>query len=171
MSLKALARKVLERNAPCNNTDNPALVDATVTATVSRDEPVELHDVEEWAALIEEGANVPCEWAEGFAKVLNAPAPRGVLARDWLATLDAAGHFIDKWAAQAQGLGWSASDLFGLDPGAPLARLDRRGVAFGLAGHQVLAITEREIITERDGKRMRLFKPNNPGPVAWEAMP
>ncbi len=133
--------------------------------------PAPDRDTEERAAIIEEGAKVPREWADGFARLLSTPAPSGVLPRDWMATLDAAGNFIDQWAEKAQRLGWTVTELFGVDPKAPLARLDRRGVAFALAGHQVRAITENEVVTERDGQRMRLFRPSNPGPLAWEALP
>ena len=56
-------------------------------------------DLDERAAIIEEGANIPRRWAEGFAAMASMPAPIGFLPERWQRIIDAAGVFIDKWAA------------------------------------------------------------------------
>jgi len=51
-------------------------------------------------------------------------------------------RFIDTWGPQALALGWTVSDLFGLDPVAPLARCDRMGLVWFLKGREhVIALT------------------------------
>jgi hypothetical protein len=51
--------------------------------------------VNERAAIIEFGANVPREWAEAFAKVLFDKRPDGVDDYDWTAFLSTCGKMID----------------------------------------------------------------------------
>jgi hypothetical protein len=82
--------------------------------------------IEERAAIVEEGAGVPREWAEGYARLCLMPPPFGVSVDRWLAVINGVGHFLDQWAGKAHALGWTAAELFGLDPVAPLIRLDRR---------------------------------------------
>jgi hypothetical protein len=70
----------------------------------------------ERAAVIEEGAKVPRDWAEAFARLQAMPAPAGVDAADWTAALNGAGRFLDRWGAQAAALGWTAEEVFRFDP-------------------------------------------------------
>ena len=104
----------------------------------------------ERAAIIQEGAGVPAEWAEGFARLSTAPCPQGIADAAWQGMIDAAGRFLDQWGANAATLGWTAAELFGLDPHAPTRRLDRRGAAFFLVDAEVLAVTA-DLITIRKG--------------------
>jgi hypothetical protein len=128
-------------------------------------------DLEERAAVIQEGAQVPREWAEGFAKLEARPIPPGVEAATWLAMINAAGRFLDQWGSKAASLGWTAGQLFGLDADAPINRLDRRGAAFFLIGSQVLALTA-EAITIRVGDAVQhVCRHPNPGAPAWEHRP
>jgi len=61
-------------------------------------------DLDERAAMIEEGANVPRAWAEAFAW-LELSGRNG---------LDTAGRALDAWAARADALGWRPGELLDL---------------------------------------------------------
>jgi hypothetical protein len=100
-------------------------------------------EIEERAAIIEEGAGVPREWAEGFALMLAMPCPAGFYADQWRDALDGAGRFMDQWAARAAALGWTAAEVFGVYPAAPMADHSRRGLIYYLKpGERIAAITE-----------------------------
>jgi hypothetical protein len=49
--------------------------------------------------------------------------------------------FLDTWADPANQMGWTAEDLFGLHPLAPVARYDRMGLIWTLKGERVVALT------------------------------
>jgi hypothetical protein len=52
-----------------------------------------------------------------------------------------AGLFLDRWGREAEQLGCTAEDLFGLHPDAPMARYDRMGLIWMLKGERVVALT------------------------------
>jgi hypothetical protein len=54
------------------------------------------------------------------------------------------GVFLDQWGYVAERLGWTAEELFGLHPDAPMARYDRMGLIWLLKGERVIALTARE---------------------------
>src|SRR5258708_4911683 len=81
-------------------------------------------DLDERAALVEYGANIPRRWAEGFAAMASMPAPTGFSPERWARIVDATGTFLDRWAADAAKCGWSDLDLFGCDASAPDRRFD-----------------------------------------------
>ena len=125
-------------------------------------------DFAERAAIIEEGAKVPRAWAEGFAALQAFPVPRGVDARTWLAMIDAAGRFLDQWGGKTAALGWTAGDLFGLDPDAPMNRRDRRGAALFLIDAEIVAVTADAITIRKGGSVQTIYRRAGlPGP-AWE---
>ena len=67
----------------------------------------------------------------------------------WQIAVEDGHRFLAKWGAQAERLGWTADDLFGLhEPPAnphpsysPLARLDCVGLIWVLSGRAVIALT------------------------------
>jgi hypothetical protein len=152
-SLKALARRVLDRDTKRDSNRDTAVsthlaVEAPSETPVSGVSPVSPDDLHERAALIEYGAGVSRAWAEGFAALSSMPAPTGFSSARWQRIIDAAGIFIDKWAAKAAECGWSDLDVFGVDPDAP----DRRFDAMGL----VLLLDRREIVSiDKDGADLR----------------
>ena len=95
---------------------------------------------EERAALIEYGAGVPREWAEGFARLELAKPPTGFDARRWRTLIDDGGKFLDRWGAEAARLGWSALDVFGAHPVAPAVRYDAAGLVQLISGGEVIAV-------------------------------
>lgn len=135
------------------------------------EKPTSLADFEERAAMVQEAAGVPREWAEGFATLEAHPAPRGVDAAAWLAMLNAAGRFLDEWGAKAAALGWTAGELFALDPDSPMGRLDRRGAGFFLMRSQVVAITATEIAVKTGEAIQRIRRRSGLGAPAWENAP
>jgi len=89
---------------------------------------LEREDRGERAALIEFGANVPRRWAEGYAALCSMPTPSAFSPERWARIVDAAGAFLDVWAAKAIACGWTDLDVFGCDPDRPDARFDAMGL-------------------------------------------
>src|SRR5262249_43959468 len=106
-------------------------------------------DFEERAAIIEHGAGVPREWAEGAAMLdPNRPAS-DVAAKRWWQFVDDVGRFLDDgWAQHAAALGWGPADLFGCHPRKPIARIDRQGLLWLLYGRRLLALTADTAVIE-----------------------
>jgi hypothetical protein len=129
---------------------------ATLAAVAS---PPSLADhVAERAAIIEEGAKVPREWAEAFARVEAMSAPAHVDPARWQSVVDAAGRFLDAWGAKAAAVDWTAAELFGLDPAVPLNRRDRRGAAYFLADTEVLAHTAKAVTLRVGRDELRVYR-------------
>src|SRR6266550_7358323 len=134
--LKALARRVLDRDTRRDTSRDTTvsvlpIADAsseTPVSPVSGVSPVSADDIDERAALIEYGANVPRRWAEGYAALCSMPTPRGFSPERWARIVDAAGVFLDRWAADAIRCGWSDLDVFGCDRDRPDARFDCMGL-------------------------------------------
>jgi hypothetical protein len=99
-------------------------------------------DPEERAALIEDGAGVPRAWAEGFAELCSMPVPAGFSPGRWHRIVDAAGVFVDRWAATAVACGWSDLDVFGCHPDRPDARFDAMGIVLLLDRCEIVAVDE-----------------------------
>jgi hypothetical protein len=94
------------------------------------------------AALIEYGAGVPREWAEGFARLDMAMPPKGFDERRWRTLIDDGGKFLDRWGADAARLGWTAADVFGVSPrAATAAPSDAASLVMLINGGEVVAIS------------------------------
>jgi hypothetical protein len=104
------------------------------------DEPNAAGDLDERAAIIEFGAGVPRAWAEGYAALSAMPAPTGFSSERWRRIVDAAGTFLDRWAADAIACGWSDIDIFGCDGAAPDRRFDCMGLVLLLDRCEIVAI-------------------------------
>jgi hypothetical protein len=97
-----------------------------------------------------------------YAKVFDAlrsTCPELVEADRWQQAIQDGGSFLAKWGVQAQALGWTARELFGLHavPERPaptyqrLARYDATGLIWLLQGCPVVAMTESEAAIQRSG--------------------
>jgi hypothetical protein len=84
---------------------------------------------------------------------LRAANPTGD-DRRWRQACSDASRFLRNWGEEARALGWTADDLFGLHPIAPLARYDAMGLVWLLCGQPVAAITEAEALLQ-NGLRFR----------------
>ncbi|MGN8113854.1 hypothetical protein [Labrys sp. 22185] len=80
-------------------------------------------------------------FAEELAK-LQKTNPIGD-AKRWQQAKHDAIEFLTDWGDQVAELGWSADDLFGLHPTAPLARYDVMGLIWLLQGQAVSEVTDR----------------------------
>jgi hypothetical protein len=99
-------------------------------------------DLDERAALIEEGAGVPRSWAEGYTALCTMPPPAGFSLGRWQRVVDATGVFLDRWAPTAIACGWSDLDVFGCDSDRPAARFDCMGLVLLLDRREVVAVDE-----------------------------
>ena len=170
-SLKSLANKVLRRDTERDSgRDTPADGCPTPHSLVghlregpepSLEKPA-AGDFEERAAVIEFGAGVPREWAEGYARLCLAPRPASILPRQWAELVDNAGRFLDRWGVQAAALSWKAADIFGCDYRAPLARHDLQGLVFVLGTGEVVAITETTATVRTPGGSLLTFRRRPP---------
>jgi hypothetical protein len=79
---------------------------------------------------------------------LEHRCPDHIEPRDWNQALEDGRRFLAQWGAQAEALGWTAQDLFGLHkPEKPkpnyrrLSRYDATGLIWLLHGRPVVALT------------------------------
>ncbi len=95
---------------------------------------------EERAALVEYGAGVPHDWADGFARLAVMPRPAAYSPDRWHQIIDDAGRFLDCWAEDAARLGWDAASVFGVGSTASEARTDQKGVVALIRGWKVTGV-------------------------------
>ncbi len=97
----------------------------------------------------------PVYYASALA-VLRAKCPAYVDAADWQQAIEDAHRFVTQWAKQAEALGWTPADLFGLQipPEKPapnyrrLSRYDQTGLIWLLRGRRVVEITKDKAVIE-----------------------
>jgi hypothetical protein len=81
---------------------------------------------------------------------LETRCPALVPADRWQAAVEDGRRFLARWGEQAEALGWTSKDLFGLHtpPASPhpsyarLSRYDEAGLIWLLCGREVIALTE-----------------------------
>src|SRR5262249_17400634 len=95
----------------------------------------------------------------------------------WRLCVDDARHFLLAWGDQAEALGWTAVELFGLHelPARPhpsyhrLSRYDATGLIWHLAGNRVVALTaDTAAIEGRTTRNVLIYRKHNKpafGPV------
>jgi hypothetical protein len=95
------------------------------------------------------GAGLPGSFGRVLS-ALKARCPDGVPTDRWRLAVQDGRAFLGRWGEQAEALGWTAKDLFGLlpvpDRAAPwfdrLSRYDETGLIWLLRGRPVVALTE-----------------------------
>ncbi len=129
-------------------------------------------DFEERAALVEYGADVPREWAEGFTRLCTMPRPAAYSAERWSLLRNDAGLFLDAWAHQVAALGWTTAEVFGVHHVAPEAWHDCKGLVPLLNGWTVAAVAadRATVRNPATGKTLSIYrKPDVQGRmVIWE---
>ena len=113
--------------------------------------------------------SLPADWRDGLARLRDANQPLFGGAARARVVVDAL-ELADAWAPQAAALGWSAVDLFGVEPNGA-RRLDRDGLAASLEGRKVVAVTsEAATIATPSGGLLRHYRRDKPGSVPiWSA--
>ena len=112
----------------------------------TKDMPFERSEhFERSAGDIETDAGVPAAtpFAEALTELENH-RPQGVGEARWREALKDGRRLLETWGSQAANLGWTANDLFGLHPIAPLARYDAMGLLWLLHGRPVVSLTATE---------------------------
>lgn len=135
--------------------------------------PFDTGDYEERAAIIQFGAGVPRDWAEGFARLCTMPRHPDFNEEQWNQLIDDTGRFLDRWAVQVAAMGWTTQEVFGVHPGKPDARIDLKGLVPCIGGKEVIAVSaDSATIQTPSGAHQRIFRRadiQSPGRVpVWE---
>jgi hypothetical protein len=72
----------------------------------------------------------------------EADCPAGMDAGRWRQAIEDARAFILRWGSDAQRLGWSAAELFGLHPTAPSCRYDEMGLIWLINGGEITELSQ-----------------------------
>jgi hypothetical protein len=87
----------------------------------------------------------------------------------WQQALTDGERFLAQWGEQAEALGWTVRDLFGLAPVPAfphpryrrLSRYDETGLVWLLRGRQVLALTESTAVVESQTGMATVYRRHN----------
>jgi hypothetical protein len=102
---------------------------------------------------------------------LERRCPSYVDPPHWQQALDDGRTFLALWSRQAEALGWTAHELFGLHPTAPSSRLDQMGLIWLLRGRPVIALTATEaVMRSHSGATLTYRKRNEPAPGSLREM-
>jgi hypothetical protein len=107
---------------------------------------------------------------------LEARCPDLVPPERWQVAVEDGRRFLARWGEQAEALGWTARDLFGLHmpPAQPhpsysrLSRYDETGLIWLLQGREVVALTEATAAIQNPTGAIIVFRKHNKpslGPV------
>ena len=125
---------------------------------------------EERAAIAEDGAGAPRNWAESFARLDIAERPPDFTGKAWRQLIEDGGRFLDRWANEAARLGWSALDVFGVHPVAPSATYAAIGLVPLIRGGDVVAIrSDHATVRTPGGTLLTYLRRPQPGAIAvWK---
>lgn len=125
---------------------------------------------EERAAIVEDGAGVLRSWAESFAHLDIAERPPKFSEPAWRRLIDDGGQFLDRWGNEAARLGWSAVDVFGVDPAAPSTTYEAMGLVPLIRGGDIVAIgSDRATIRTQEGTLLTYLRRPRPAAIAvWD---
>jgi hypothetical protein len=101
--------------------------------------------------------------------VLDSRCPDHIEHNRWRQAVEDGGRFLGTWGEQAQVLGWTARDLFGLHqpPTNPapmyrrLSRYDETGLVWLLEGREVVALTEETAAIRWPGGSVTIYRRDN----------
>jgi hypothetical protein len=108
--------------------------------------------------------------------VLQSQCPQLVPVSRWQHAVEDGRRFLAKWGEQAEALGWTARDLFGLHtpPDGPhpsysrLSRYDETGLIWLLQGRPAVALTEATAAIQNPTGAITIYRRHNKlalGPV------
>jgi hypothetical protein len=109
--------------------------------------------------------SVTASFSDAFTR-LESRCPDHVDEERWWQCIGDARHFLVSWGRQAEALGWTAKDLFGLhqSPGEPhptyqrLSRYDKTGLLWLLRGRLVVALTETTAAIRTTGNSSMVYR-------------
>jgi hypothetical protein len=112
-----------------------------------------------WSIAIDTDTAVMAGMIKDALTNLERSCPNLVANDDWQEALEDGRKFLAQWGDQAESLGWTADDLFGLhDPpekAGPnyrrLSRVDATGLIWLLHGRPVVALTASAAVIDREG--------------------
>lgn len=124
----------------------------------------------ERAAIFAESSGCPAWWAEGFARLDCLAPPPGFSPRGWQQVLDDGRCFLNRWAAEAIRLGWTAEDVFGVHAAAPGARVDGMGLVLLINGGEVISISGGRASIRMPGGSILTYlrQPRSGAVVLWD---
>jgi hypothetical protein len=107
---------------------------------------------------------------------LERRCPEHVDAADWQEAVEDGRHFLAAWGEQAEALGWTVRDLFGLAPVPDkpaanyrrLSRYDETGLIWLLRGRPVMALTTDTAAIQKPAGAITVYRKHNKpalGPV------
>jgi hypothetical protein len=86
--------------------------------------------------------------------------------KSWTEVLSDAERFLSGWGVEAQSLGWTGLDLFGVHIVAPSCRYDAMGLLWLIQGGEITALTkDMATIRRRSGAVLTCLRPNFPDAV------
>jgi hypothetical protein len=100
---------------------------------------------------------------------LEARSPDHVLVERWQHAVEDGRRFLARWGEQAEALGWTPKDLFGLQtpPEKPhpsycrLSRYDETGLIWLLCGREVVALTEATAAIQNPTGAITIYRRQN----------
>ena len=113
-------------------------------------------------------SNFPARYS-WVVTALEAGCPDLVPVNRWQLAVDDARAFLARWGDQAEALGWTARDLFGLQtpPAKPhpsysrLSRYDETGLIWLLQGRPVVALTEATAAIQSSTGAITIYRRHN----------
>lgn len=123
------------------------------------------------ATIVTIDEQIPPEWQTGITRLQATLPPDGVPAARWCRFLDDTRRIHEQgWLARAAALGWSAVDVFGLDPAQPCERVDQAGLAWLIDGGQLAALAaDRAAIRLPTGSIQTYYRnAHQQGVPAWQ---
>lgn len=109
-------------------------------------------------------------WRAGMARLSphQRPCP-GYRAGEWIDVHENALAFLDTFSEEAERLGWTTAELFGVHPSLGTTRVDHCGALVLSVGGRVRLLTADEIRFERLTYRRKTGQPQ--GAPIWEFVP
>jgi hypothetical protein len=120
-------------------------------------------------SLPEAGLGAPFGRINRFGRTLSAleaRCPDLVPVARWQVAVEDGRHFLARWGDQAEALGWTARDLFGLHrpPASPhpsysrLSRYDESGLIWLLRGRKVVALAEATAAIQSSAGAITIYR-------------
>lgn len=97
----------------------------------------------------------PADWRTGVSRVQAMPPPIGFPPERWRQVQQDTARLLDEHGGELHGLGWSATDLFGVHPAVPGVAVCCAGLAVVLGGARVVEATpEQAVFVRPNGARL-----------------